>query len=27
VLEEHELGVKLEYDVDAGGPYMPETET
>jgi hypothetical protein len=27
VLEEHELGVKLEYDVDAGGPYVPETET
>src|SRR5919107_52937 len=27
VLEEHELGVKLEYDVDAGGPYEPETDT
>jgi hypothetical protein len=26
VLKEHELGVKLEYDADAGGPYVPEAE-
>ena len=26
VLKEHELGVRLEYDADAGGPYVPEAE-
>jgi hypothetical protein len=26
VLEEHELGVRLEYDPDGGGPYVPNVE-
>ena len=26
VLKEHELGVKLEYDAEAGGRYVPEAE-
>ena len=26
VLKEHELGVSLEYDPDAGGPYVPNVE-
>ena len=26
VLKEHELGVKLQYDPDGGGPYVPEGE-
>jgi hypothetical protein len=26
VLQEHELGVRLEYDPDGGGPYVPEAE-
>jgi hypothetical protein len=26
VLKEHELGVTLEYDPDAGGPYVPIAE-
>ena len=26
VLKEHELGVRLEYDPDAGGPYVPNVE-
>ena len=26
VLKEHELGVKLEYDPDGGGPYVPNVE-
>jgi hypothetical protein len=26
VLKEHELGVRLEYDPDGGGPYVPEGE-
>jgi hypothetical protein len=26
VLKEHELGVKLEYDPDGDGPYVPEGE-
>ena len=26
VLKEHELGVKLEYDADAGGPYVLRVE-
>jgi hypothetical protein len=26
VLKEHELGVRLEYDPDAGGPYVTNAE-
>jgi hypothetical protein len=26
VLKEHELGVRLEYDPDGGGPYVPTVE-
>ena len=26
VLKEHELGVKVEYDAEAGGPYVPKAE-
>jgi hypothetical protein len=26
VLKEHELGVRLEYDPDGGGPYVPNLE-
>jgi hypothetical protein len=26
VLEEHELGVRLEYDPDAGDPHVPEAK-
>jgi len=26
ILKEHELGVKLEYDADAGGPFVPKDE-
>ena len=26
VLKEHELGVKLEFDPDGGGPYVPNVE-
>ena len=26
VLKEHELGVRLEYDPDGSGPYVPEDE-
>jgi hypothetical protein len=26
VLKEHELGVRLGYDPDGGGPYVPEAE-
>jgi hypothetical protein len=26
ILKEHELGVRLEYDPEGGGPYVPEAE-
>jgi hypothetical protein len=26
VLKEHELGVRLEYDPDGGGPYVPNVD-
>jgi hypothetical protein len=26
VLKAHEFGVRLEYDPDDGGPYVPEAE-